>query len=137
VAVCYILAFLSCRMLEGENRKLNGFYSQMNQEKNQLQGVLEEKMRELRDTEVVIKERDQTIKENNDMMELLRNQIQQYSRDYEEERVSREKFALQFKRLEGLLKEKEAEIDSLQDQLAKNAATHLKGGPDVCCVYDY
>ena len=119
-------------MVEMENRKLNGL---MKQEKNQLQGVLEEKMRELRDKEVVVKERDQTIKDNSDMMELLRNQIQQYSRDYEEERVSREKFALQFKRLEELLKEKEKEIDMLQDQLAKNAASHLKGGPDVCCVY--
>ena len=92
-------------------------------------------MRELRDKEAAVKERDQTIKENSDMMELLRNQIQQYSRDYEDERVSREKFALQFKRLEELLKEKEKEIEMLQDQLAKNAASHLKGGPDVRCVY--
>ena len=120
-------------MLEAELRKINGYYTQVNQEKNQLQGVLEEKMRELRENETTIHAREQNIKENNDMMELLRNQIQQYSRDYEEERVSREKFAQQFNKMQATLKDKDAEIDSLQDLLAKNATTRLKTGPDVCC----
>ena len=110
---------------------MNGYYAQVNQERNQLQGLLEEKTRELREHEMTIRTNEQDIKDKNDMQELLRNQIQQYSRDYEEERVSREKFALQFNKMQATLKEKDAEIESLQDQLMKIGTDHLRSASDV------
>ena len=110
---------------------MNGYYAQVNQERNQLQGLLEEKTRELREHEMTIRTNEQDIKDKNDMQELLRNQIQQYSRDYEEERVSREKFALQFNKMQATLKEKDAEIESLQDQLMKIGTDRLRSASDV------
>ena len=88
-------------------------------------------MRELREHEMTIRTNEQDIKDKNDMQELLRNQIQQYSRDYEEECVSREKFALQFNKMQATLKEKDIEIEALQDQLMKIGTDRLRSASDV------
>ena len=115
--------FLRNKKLEGELREVNGLYTEVKQEKNQLQGMLEEKIRELREKEVAIMNRDQTIKE-------LENQIQQYSRDFEEEHVLWEKLALQFNKMQEILKEKEEKLYSVKDKLAKNAVA--KARSKVC-----
>jgi len=117
--------FLRNKKLEGELREVNGLYTKVKREKNQLQRILEEKMRELRKREVIIKNRDQTIKE-------LQNQIQQYSKDFKEEHVLWEKLTLQFNKMQEILKEKEEKLYSVKNKLAKDAvASCLKAGPEV------
>jgi len=98
---------LRIKILEGELKKLDGYCTQVNQEKYQLLGALEEIMRE---NEAIIHARDQTIKDNSDMMEMLRDQMQ------------------------ATLNIKDAEINSLQDQLAVKLNYHHS---EVCYTFMY
>lgn len=111
----YII-YYSKKVLEGELQRLRGHYNQVNDERNQLKRMLDDKDRVIRNLETI---QNTNVKENADTMELMRNQIQQYVRDYEEERVAREKFAQQMMKLQKSLKEKDDEIDNLQEQLTK------------------
>ena len=118
----------SKKALEGEMHKLRGHYTQVNDERNLLKRTVDEKDREIQD---LMNARDKMIQEHSDTMELMRNQLQQYVRDYEEERVAREKFAQQMMKLKTTIKEKDDEIDSLQDQLTSYGGNKLKPAPDV------
>jgi len=96
---------LRIKILGGELKKLDGYFTQVNQERDHLQGALEVIMRE---NEAIIHARDQTIKDNSDMMEMLRDQTQ------------------------ATLNVKDAEINSLQDQLV-GKYRHS----EVCCSFMY
>ena len=98
----------------------------MNDERNQLKRTVDEKDKELQE---LVDEKTKLVKEHSDTMELMRNQLQQYVRDYEEERVAREKFAQQMMKLQTSIKEKDEEIDNLQEQLTKYGGSMLR--PDV------
>lgn len=104
-------------------QKLRGHYTQVNDERNQLKRIVDEKDREI---EELVRTKEKIINENSDTNELMRNQLQQYVRDYEEERVAREKFVQQIRRLQESIKEKDEEIDSLQEQLTKYGGSRLK-----------
>ena len=95
----------------------------MNDERNQLKRVLDEKDREMKALQTA---KDKIVNDNSDTMELMRNQIQQYARDYEEERIGREKFANQIVKLQQSIKEKDDEIDNLQEQLTKFSGSILR-----------
>jgi len=113
----------SKKAIEGELQRLRGHYTQVNDERNQLKRMLDDKDRETQNLEAM---QSKTAKENADTMELMRNQIQQYVRDYEEERVAREKFAQQMIKLQKSVKEKDEEIDNLQEQLTRSNYNRLR-----------
>ena len=109
--------------LEGELKKLRGHYTQVNDERNQLMRTADEKDKEIQE---LIDAKDKIVQDNSDSMELMRNQLQQYARDYEDERVAREKFAQQMRKLDESIKEKDEEIDHLQEQLTKYGGSMLR-----------
>ena len=88
----------------------------------------DEKDKEIKELEDA---RDRILKENSDTMELMRNQLQQYARDYEEERTGREKFAQQMMKIQQTIKDKDEEIDNLQEQLTKFSGSLLRPSVDV------
>ena len=98
----------------------------MNDERNQLKRTVDEKDSEIQE---LISEKTILVRDHSEMNELLRNQIQQYARDYEEERVAREKLVKQFVKLQESNKEKDEEIDQLQDKLTKVTGNIFR--PDV------
>ena len=125
----------SKKAIEGELHKLRGHYTQVNEERNQLTRAVDEKDKEIKD---LLDQRSKTIQEHSDTMELMRNQIQQYARDYEEERTARERFAQQMMKLQEAVKQKDEEIDSLQREVTKFGGTRLRPASDVSLVlYDY
>ena len=89
---------------------------------------MDEKDKEIRH---LMDRQSKTEEEHSDTMELMRNQIQQYARDYEEERTARDRFAQQMVKLQESVKQKDEEIDTLQGQLTKYSGTHLRPAPDV------
>ena len=111
---------VSCskKAIEGELHKLRGHYTQVNEERNQLTRAVDEKDKEIKD---LLDQRNKTTQEHSDTMELMRNKIQQYARDYEEERTARERFAQQMMKLQECVRQKDEEIDSLQGELTKPA----------------
>ena len=131
--VCYsakirmnIAIYYSKLVLEGELAKLRGHYTQVNDERNQLKRIVDEKDNEI---QKLVKEKTTLVKDHSDTMELMRNQIQQYARDYEDERVGRENLVKQIVKLEASNKEKDEEIDQLQDKLTKFTGIMIR--PDV------
>ena len=91
-------------------------YTEVIDERNQLKRTVDEKDKELKE---LVDQKSKLIQEHSDTMELMRNQLQQYVRDYEEERVAREKFAQQMMKLQASIKEKDEEIDNLQEHVTK------------------
>ena len=121
-----IAIYYSKLALEGELAKLRGHYTQVNDERNQLKRTVDEKDNEI---QKLVKEKTTLVKDHSDTMELMRNQIQQYARDYEDERVGRENLVKQIVKLEASNKEKDEEIDQLQDKLTKFTGIMIR--PDV------
>ena len=117
------IMYYSKLALEGELKKLRGHYTQVNDERNQLKRTADEKDREIQE---LIDSKSKVVHDNSDSMELMRNQLQQYARDYEEERVAREKFAQQMMKLQQSIKEKDEEIDNLQEQLTKYGGSMVR-----------
>ena len=125
----------SKKAIEGELHKLRGHYTQVNEERNQLMRAVDEKDKEIKD---LVDQRSKTVQEHSDTMELMRNQIQQYARDYEEERTARERFAQQMMKLQESVKQKDEEIDNLQGELTKYGGSRLRPAPDVSRgLHDY
>ena len=86
--------------LEGELKKLRGHYTQVNDERNQLKRTVDEKDKELQE---LVDQKTKLVQEHSDTMELIRNDLQQYVKDYEEERATRVKFAQEIDHLKGKL----------------------------------
>ena len=126
IIVLICIMHFSKMALEGELKKLRDHYTQVNNERNQLKRIVDEKDKEI---EELINAKNKIVQDNSDSMELMRNQLQQYARDYEEERVAREKFAQQMMKLDKSIKEKDEEIDHLQEQLTKYGGNMVR--PDV------
>ena len=97
--------------LEGELKKLRGHYTLVNDERNQLKRTVDEREKEIQE---LIDSKSKVVQDNSDSMELMRNQLLQYARDYEEERVASEKFAQQMMKLDKSVKKKDKEIDHLK-----------------------
>ena len=117
------IMYYSKLALEGELKKLRGHYTQVNDERNQLKRTVDEREKEIQE---LIDSKNKVVHDNSDSMELMRNQLQQYARDYEEERVAREKFAQQMMKLQQSMKEKDEEIDNLQEQLTKYGGSMVR-----------
>ena len=105
------IMYYSKLALEGELKKLRGHYTQVNDERNQLKRTVDEREKEIQE---LIDSKSKVVQDNSDSMELMRNQLQQYARDYEEEQVASEKFAQQVMKLDKSIKEKDEEIDQLK-----------------------
>ena len=118
--------YYSKLVLEGELKKLRNHYALVNDERNQLKRTVDEKDKEIQE---LIDSKNEIVRDNSDSMELTRNQLQQYAKDYEEERVAREKFAQQMTKLNKSIKEKDEEIDRLQQQLTKYGGNMVR--PDI------
>ena len=122
--ICNIL--YSKLALEGDLKKLRGHYTQVNDERNQLKRTVDEKDKKLQE---LVDQKTKLVQEHSDTMELMRNQLRQFARDYEEERYAREKLAQQMRKLRTSIIEKDEEIDNLQEQLTKYGGSMLS--PDV------
>ena len=107
---------------------MRGHYTQVNDERNQMKRLVDEKDKEIKD---LVDHQSKIVQEHSDTMELMRNQIQQYARDYEDERTSRERFAQQMMKLQESVKQKDEEIDTLQGELTKYGGSRLRPAPDV------
>ena len=110
--------------LEGELKKLRGHYTQVNDERNQLKKMVDERDKEIQ--ELINAKKNL---QDNHSIELIKNQLQQYARDFEEERVAWKKLAQQMMKLDKSIKEKDEEIDHLQEQLTKYSGSMVR--PDV------
>ena len=106
----------SKKAIEGELHKLRGHYTEVNEERNQLTRAVDEKDKEIKD---LIDRQSKTVQEHSDTMELMKNMMQQYARDHEEERTAREWFAQQMMKLQECVRQKDEEIDTLQGELTK------------------
>ena len=105
------IMYYSKLALEGELKKLRGHYTQVNDERNQLKRTVDEREKEIQE---LIDSKSKVVQDNSDSMELMRNQLQQYARDYEEEQVARERFAQQMVKLDKSVNKKDEEIDQLK-----------------------
>ena len=117
------------KALEGEMHKLRDLYTQVNNERNLLKRTVDEKDKEIQE---LMNARDKMVQEHLGTTELMRNQLQQYIRDYGEKQVTRgEKFAQQIMKLKTTIKDKDDKIDNLQDQLTNYDDGKLKQPTDV------
>ena len=114
-SLCII--YYSKLVLEGELKKLRGHYTLVNDERNQLKRTVDEKDKVIQE---LIDSKNKIVQDNSNSMELMRNQLQQYARDYEVERVARENFALQMMKLDKSIKEKDEEINQLKRKVHKD-----------------
>ena len=117
------------KAFEGEMHKLRDLYTQVNNERNLLKRTVDEKDKEIQE---LMNARDKMVQEHLGTTELMRNQLQQYIRDYGEKQVTRgEKFAQQIMKLKTTIKDKDDKIDNLQDQLTNYDDGKLKQPTDV------
>ena len=98
--------------------KLRDHYTQVN---NELKRTVDERDREIQEL------KDKMDQDHSDM-DLMRNQLQQNIKDHKE---AEEKFTQQSMKLKATIKDKNDEIDSLQDQLTSYGGNKLKPAPDV------
>ena len=113
----YVTVYLySITALEEELQILRAYYSEVDDERNQLKCIVDEKDREVQELEFA---RDEHAIETSDTMEVMKNQLQQYASDFQDEKIANTKLFEENMILQRLIQQRDEQIDYLQKELTK------------------
>ena len=113
----YVTVYLySIAALEEELQILRAYYSEVDDERNQLKYIVDEKDREVQELEFA---RDKHVIETSDTMEVMKNQLQQYASDFQDEKIANTKLFEENMILQRLIQQRDEQIDYLQTELTK------------------